>query len=252
VTAPRPFDVNLATRPLRNNVLILAGYGVLAVLAIAFTIGNVLAWRSASIRIGELDTELAAGRERMAEITQAANEFEQKIRATNLKDLRTRVGAANEVLAERDLSWTHLLNDLEEVVPYKVRLLELRPLVTAEGILIEVRAIAMNLDNFWEFQQNLQDHPKFRHVYPVGYTKPEGRDEVVFALTFNYYPRPDEAPADGQKVVEPTDPAVRAKAARGAHPPSQQSPEPGETETADAAGGPSPAPAADAPRKATP
>jgi hypothetical protein len=226
MSGPRRIDLNLATRPFENNFLPWTAYGLLALIVAGFTWYNVSAWMGVSSNLEEMNASFATEREEKGALQKAGDDYQKKIAATNLKDLRTRVLAANEVLAEREFSWTAMLNDLEQVLPYKVRLLELRPLVTAEGVLIEVRGVAKDLPNYWEFQQALQDHPKFRRIYPVGYSKGDPNSELTFALTFNYFAHPEDAPPDTQPALAPGDAAVALKAAR--HAPGESAAETGD------------------------
>src|SRR5262249_3533219 len=53
----------------------------------------------------------------------------------------------------------------------------------------DARAVAQDLKAMWNFQQNLQIHPKFRRVYPGGWTKSNEQGEIVFNLAFNYFPQ---------------------------------------------------------------
>jgi hypothetical protein len=196
----RPIEINLAARPVQNNFLFYAGYAVALILIALFTTYNVRTLMEHSTRVAELNAGLAEGRALRSELEREGRRLLRDITSRDLVDLSNRIGAANEILAERKFSWTRMLNALEEVQPYKVRLLELRPVIVPQGVLIQARGIAKDLENFWQLQQALQDHPMFRRVYPASYSTQVPGD-FLFSLSFNYFDDPSEAPGEGEEAA---------------------------------------------------
>ena len=139
--------------------------------------------------------------------------MQKEIDSRDLKGLLQRIKSASSVLLERDFSWTRLLNALEEAQPYKVRLIELRPAISSRGVLIQAQGIAVDLENYLELQQKLQEHPMFRRVYPAGWSKPPGGGELVFNISFSYFPNPDEAEDGGPAAPVPAAAAPAGEAA---------------------------------------
>jgi len=197
----RPLDLNLASRPFHNNILPSIGIVAAVVLVVLFTGYNIVTFGRHSRTVASLNAELADGRGKMEQVEREAERLRRQIDSRNLGELGSRIKAANDILLKREFSWTRLLNSLEEAQPYKVRLLELRPAVTPEGVLIRARGIAKDLENLWELEQRLQDHPMFRRVYPDGYQKTPQAAEFMFTLSFNYFPNPEDAPPDGQPAA---------------------------------------------------
>jgi len=210
----RPVGVNLASRPFQNNLLFYAGYGIAITGILAFTVFNGLTLVRHSRTVAELNGQLVEGRAALDELQSESVRLRKEIGSRNIPELSVKIQAANEVLLEREFSWTRLLNALEEALPYKVRLLELRPVVTPEGVLIQARGIARDLENFWMLQQHLQDHAMFRRVYPTGYAKQPGGGEFIFTISFNYFPDPQEAPPEGQQAAVTPDTLTPSKARR--------------------------------------
>jgi hypothetical protein len=233
----RPLDVNLASRPFYNNTFLWIAYA-LAIAAIgAFTAYNAVTLTGHSRTVAALNEELAAGRATREQLQQEGAHLRKEIAKRDLKDLAQRIRAANEVLLERNFSWTRLLNSLEEAEPYKVRLLDLRPVVTPDGILIQTRGIARDLENFWELQQRLQDHKMFRRVYPAGYSHAPAGGEFLFSMSFNYFPDPSEAPPEGQEAAVTPDTIPSRKAGAAAEEPVQPDPSEGDASGKAADGG---------------
>ena len=211
----RTIEINLATRPFHNNLLLYLGYAAGIVTITAFTAFNVLTLTRHARTVAQLDSEMASGRAQLEQLNRDGERYKKEIESRNLKDLAQRINAANGILVEREFSWTRLLSALEEAEPYKVRLLDLRPTVSPAGVLIQARGIARDLDNYLELQQKLLDHPMFRRVYPTGYNRQAEGGEFMFAISFNYFPNPQDAPPEGQEAAV-TPETVAAEARRHA------------------------------------
>ncbi len=192
-------DINFASAPFRNNTPYWLGYGLGALALAGFTMFNSWAFFAYSESRAILETDHAAKKARVEQLYLDTARLQDLIKKENLEAINSRAAFTNSLLDRRRFSWTELLNNLEEVQPYQVRLLSLLPRIQDKGILVDARAVAKDLQAFWNFQQNLQNHPKFRRVYPGGYQRLEETDEYVFNVQFNYFPA--GAPADVQGLT---------------------------------------------------
>jgi hypothetical protein len=186
-------DINFATVPLRNNTPYWLGYGVGALLLAVFTVYNGWALLAYSKSKAELESDYDKKKTRLESLYAESGRLQESIKKKDVAILNERASFTNKLLDNRRFSWTALLNKLEEVQPYQVRLLSLRPIIQPNSILIEARAVAKDLKAFWNFQQNLQNHPSFRRVYPGGWMKNNELGETIFNIAFNYFP--DGAPS---------------------------------------------------------
>jgi len=185
----RPVDLNFAGTPFRNNSPYYLGYGIGAFLVVLFTVYNAWAYVHYSRSALHLEDAYAANRAKLDTLRKEAADLQARIEKVDLGTLNGRATFTNGLLERRRFSWTDLLNSLEEAQVYQVRLLSLLPRIQEKGILIDARAVAQDLKAMWNFQQNLQNHPKFRRVYPGGWTKSTEENEIVFNLAFNYFPK---------------------------------------------------------------
>jgi len=185
----KPVDLNFAGAPFRNNSPYYLGYGIGAFLVVLFTVYNAWAYVSYSRSALHLEDAYAANRAKLETLRKESADLQSKIEKVDLGTLNGRAAFTNGLLERRRFSWTDLLNSLEEAQVYQVRLLSLLPRIQEKGILIDARAVAHDLKAMWNFQQNLQIHPKFRRVYPGGWTKSTEENEIVFNLAFNYFPQ---------------------------------------------------------------
>lgn len=195
-------DLNFARTPFRNNTPYYLGYGLGALLIVIFTAYNAWAYVNYSRSNLELETTYATNRAKLESLRREAIDLQSKIDKVDLGSLNGRAEFTNTLLERRRFSWTDLLNSLEEAQVYQVRLLSLLPRIQANGILIDARAVAHDLKSMWNFQQNLQIHPKFRRVYPGGWTKSTEEGEIVFNLAFNYFPQGAPEGAQGPTPQE--------------------------------------------------
>jgi hypothetical protein len=207
-------DMNFATAPFRNNTPYYLGYGLGTLALIAFTTYNSWAFFAYSESRALLESDQAAKKVKLEQLYQDTARLQEQIKKENLEAVNSRAAFTNGLLDRRRFSWTDLLNSLEEIQPYQVRLLSLLPRIQDKGILIDARAVAKDLQAFWNFQQNLQNHPKFRRVYPGGYQRIEDTDEYIFNIQFNYFPK--GAPADVEGIAPEEFQIVQAPGAAAA------------------------------------
>lgn len=195
----RPIDLNFAGTPFRNNTPYYLGYGLGALVLVIFTVFNAWAFVHYSRGNDTLGAAYAANRAKLESLRKESADLQAKIDKFDLGSMNSRAAFTNALLDRRRFSWTDLLNSLEEAQVYQVRLLSLIPRIQEKGILIDARAVAQDLKAMWNFQQNLQIHPKFRRVYPGGWTKSNEQGEIVFNLAFNYFP--EGAPEGAQGLT---------------------------------------------------
>lgn len=96
--------------------------------------------------------------------TELETEARQEIAFLNRVPWRTleaRVNATNLVLEEHAFSWLQMLDDIERVMPYDVRLTRITPSVGDEGVMLTFEVVARNRDAMLEFIDNLVEDPRF-------------------------------------------------------------------------------------------
>ena len=85
---------------------------------------------------------------RSLEISSEAKQLEAELEKIDLTTLQPQAEFANDVLAQRNFSWTRLFNALETVLPWDVRLATVQPNFTSSGVLIDVAALGQDHDAF--------------------------------------------------------------------------------------------------------
>ena len=207
----RPIDINLASNPFRNDKPIWALLGLAAAVAFGFTGYNAWAYLSAGSRQAQLEQEIAGHRTRMREMKLEADKLQAVLAKVDQETLTSQAEFVSSILDQRNFSWTHLFNALEEVTPWDVKLVSIRPQFevlnrrTGEGrIRIQVSGNGRTFDSFLDLQDALQAAEMFSEVTPEEYER-QGDDRVDFNMAFTYKP-PPEAPegagAEGAAVAD--------------------------------------------------
>ena len=203
----RTLELNLATRPFRNNAPIWTAHGLLLAAVLVFSAWNARAVVDTTRRLAALQSDLGSVERQMAELDRRDETAVQGARVFDLKTLQVQADKANDIILRRGLSWTRLFNTLEKVVPYEVRMTAVRPVYGAgqggtprnalfEGTVpVDVEGMAQSFESFLEFERALIVDPHFAGVEPVHNESQPGVLEVKFQLRFLYDP-------DGRLVGE--------------------------------------------------
>lgn len=111
------------------------------------------------------------------------------------RSLTSRVEATNLILREHAFSWLGMLDDIERVMPYDVRLTRIAPAVSAEGVTLSLELIAHNRDAMLQLLDNLIADERFSGPTPATESTPEEETtpDYVMSLRVNYHPS-QEAP----------------------------------------------------------
>ena len=99
------------------------------------------------------------------------------------RSLEARVNATNLVLQEHAFSWLRLLDDIEHVMPYDVRLTRITPSVSPEGVMLAFEVVARNRDAMLDFIDNLVEDPRFDDPTLASERTPEDSGTGTYVLT---------------------------------------------------------------------
>ncbi len=194
----RNLELNLASRPFRNNTPIWAAHGILLAAVLAFSFWNLHTVLDASAKLDALQANLGSVERQMGDLDRREDNAIQGARVFDLKTMKVQADKANDIILRRGLSWTRLFNTLEHVVPYEVHMTAVRPLYGGGGasresvfegtVPVDVEGMAQNFESFLELERALIVDPHFAGVEPVRTEIPPGSAEVRFQLRFLYDP----------------------------------------------------------------
>ncbi len=193
----KPIELNLAGNPYRNDTPLLAGLGVLAAAALLFTAYNAFGYLTADSKRDALVDQLADHRAQMEAMRQEEQEIRAALGKFDADILQAQADLVSRVLNERNFSWTGLLNQLEGVLPWNVRLSSIRPQFGDSNVtVVDLRGTAMDVDAFYALQDSLENSPRFTDVQPGSWqllSRGMGNDErISFNIQCRYLPPSDE------------------------------------------------------------
>jgi hypothetical protein len=202
-------DLNLATRPFRNNTLLWVGYCLAVVLLGTFTTWNVLTYREYKANLRELRADIDSFDLEQQQLEVRERRAQNGIEKFDLVSLDVRADKANEVIEWKAFSWTRLFNRLTEIMPYDVKLVEIRPIfqlsrversdaidVRPDGAVpVLVEGVSKNFDAIFEFQNVLLESRYFGRVEPGKLRRTDDKRELIFEMRFQYFQDAAEQPA---------------------------------------------------------
>lgn len=184
---------NLASRPFLNTRPVWIVTGAAAVLALTLIALNVLSYvhagRVLEPQIEYRDQLVVQERALTAGLSGLVADLEK----VPWKSLGARIEATNVILREHNFSWLGMLDDLERVMPYDVRILQVSPDVGPTGVDLHLRLVAKTREAMIEFLQNLVADPRFSGPTPRTETTPEQSESGSYNMSLSVRYHPPEA-----------------------------------------------------------
>lgn len=184
----RRIGINLASRPLRNQILPAALLAAAGVGALVFTTFNVVLYTTRARAAQAYAAEAASAERELASLAVQRRDLVAKIGASDASTLARDVAAVNSLLRRRGFSWTALFNELERVQPYYVQLETVQPSAAGEEISLRISGAAKRYEDFLDYINRLEASPAFSEVYPVNERMMEKGVGYRFQLTMRYHP----------------------------------------------------------------
>jgi hypothetical protein len=221
-------DLNLASRPFKNNTLLWVGHCTAILLLMMFTVWNVRTFREHSRMLDALRAQLGTTESEFQLLDLRDQRARSQISSFDMETLAIQAYRANQVIDWQAFSWTRLFNRMAQVQPYDVKMVAIRPIFHGgqreveratgeprpEGVPVLIEGIGKNHEAVFELHDSLQADPYFSRVYPERMNRIPG-GEILFKLRFVYLPeREDEqaeapeaqlAHAEGQAEAGPVD-----------------------------------------------
>ena len=182
---------NLASRPFLNTRpvwLVTAAAGLAALILLAVNVGfYVNSNRTLRPQIEYRNRLLAEERAIAADVGGHVTELED----VPWGSLTARVGATNVIIREHTFSWLKLLDDVERVMPYDVRIVRVSPSVGPSEVELGLVVVARTRDAMLEFLENLLADPSFSQPTPRNEKTPEESDAPGYTLALSVRYNPD-------------------------------------------------------------
>ena len=180
--------INLASQPFRRDRAILAGAAAICV-ALAAALGGMIYLyaadraESAELRreVDRLDRQIAASNAEQARMDAILRKPEN----STVMDYSVFI---NALLYHKGMSWSRLFTDLENTIPYDVKLISLVPSINSRNVVVlDISVAAKDPAALLGFAKALENSSEFRDVNPHN-TQPPTQAEPYFKgrITVNY------------------------------------------------------------------
>ena len=125
--------INLASQPFRHNRALLIGSSALALIMVASLVMLISLAKVDQKNKRESLRQLATAQKQLAEVQKEEAQVERELRKPQNAAVLERSVLLNDILRRKGISWTRIFADLEKIVPYNVRVLQIRPQVDANN-----------------------------------------------------------------------------------------------------------------------
>jgi Tfp pilus assembly protein PilN len=218
-------ELNLASRPFKNNTLLWVGFSLAALFLVWLSLANVRSQRTHVGLLAELEDKVGTIDARHEDLRRRGDVARRDIGGHDLELLKIKAAKANEVIHWKAFSWTRLFNQLEQVQPWDVQMASIHPTFrpqasgrssrekeSAVGVPVAVEGTAKNVKAFLDLERALILSPYFTRVEPDRTDRDTQTRETVFGLRFVYNPELPEGPPPAPEVEEEEMPAEDAVA----------------------------------------
>lgn len=180
---------NLASRPHLNTRTVWIVTIVAAFLALLFAVINTSVWLKSSHSLEEQILHYEQLEQDYERLTTEVSQQAEDLNRVPWKSLTARVNGVNSVIREHEFSWIGLLDDIERVLPYDVRLTKITPKVDVDTVSLSLAAIGRTREALLEFLDTLISDPSFSDPNPLSEMTPEESGfGYVLNLTVVHHP----------------------------------------------------------------
>ncbi len=152
--------INLASQPFRRDRAMLAASIGVCVLLVA-TLGVLITLVMADRReLADVRHEISRLNSQIRRVTSEQTQMDSVLRKPeNAQVLETSI-FINSLLERKSISWTRIFADLEKKVPYNVKIIQIRPLITPQDrVSLDMTVASESPVPMIELLKSLQDAP---------------------------------------------------------------------------------------------
>jgi type IV pilus assembly protein PilN len=199
-------DINLASHPYEDARQFWLRWGMGLALASVLTLALVAMTVSGWFAARHDHAAIASYRAQIAQRDQTRQQAEEYLNRPGNRAIRDQSQFINELIERKSLSWTHVLEDLEQVMPPRVHVVSIAPELGEDNQLtLKLVVGGDSRDRAIELAQRMEQSQHFTQTYIVTETAAGAGtgDRVQFDINGVYVPEseaPTPAPAPAQKT----------------------------------------------------
>ncbi|HMD71811.1 MAG TPA: hypothetical protein VKF41_10735 [Bryobacteraceae bacterium] len=180
--------INLASQPFRRDRAIMVAMAAAGV-ALLLTLGGLIyVYAADRAQSAELRRELARLDRQIGSAGGEQARLEAVLRKPENSTVMEDSVFINSLLFHKGISWSRLFTDLENTVPYNVKLIALAPSINSRNVVVlDISVAATEPKALLDFAMALEKSPVFRDVNPHN-TQPPTQSEPFYKgrVTVNY------------------------------------------------------------------
>jgi Tfp pilus assembly protein PilN len=183
--------VNLASKPFRRDrPFVLAAISGCALLAGVLVMQIVLGAVEGEQR-GAIQASISQAQTQLTQVRAEKSRLDQTLAAPENAEVFDYAVFLNGLLLRKGISWTHIFDDLEEVMPHNVRLVSVRPQVNTDNqILLDMTVAAQEPQPVINFLMKLEGSERFGATALSNWTPPSQSEPLYRGrIRVNYAPR---------------------------------------------------------------
>ena len=179
--------VNLASRPFRKDrAVLLASMAVSAVLVatLAVLVSMALSDRAQS---ADVRASLARLNRGIRSLQAEQSKVDAVLRQPENAEVLERSVFLNALLRRKGISWTRILADLEEILPYNVKIIQIRPTVNGQVISLNMALGSESPLPVIELMSKFGESDKFSNPQPLNYQAPSQSEPLYrYQISVDY------------------------------------------------------------------
>jgi type IV pilus assembly protein PilN len=184
-------DINLASQPYEDARQFWLRWGTALVVASILTLALVTITISGWFAARRDHASIAAYRVDIAQRDRTRQQAETYLNKPENRTTRDESQFINELIERKSLSWTHVLEDLEKVMPARVHLISIHPELDEENqLLLKMVVGGDSRDKAIELAQRMEESRRFTQTYIQSEHFAQGGtgDTVEFDINGVYVP----------------------------------------------------------------
>lgn len=189
-------DINLASQPYEDARRFWLRWGValgaVSILTLALVAITITEWFAARYD----HATIASYRVQIAQRDAIREQAQAYLNRPENRSTRDQSQFINELIERKSLSWTHVLEDLEQVMPARVHLVSIQPQLDDDNELqLKMIVGGDSRDKAIELAQRMEESKRFSQTYiETEHTATEGTgDKVEFLINGVYVPETEAA-----------------------------------------------------------
>jgi hypothetical protein len=185
-------DLNLSTRPFPPYRVVNFALAVVFVILLGITVWQAVGFFRFSSMARDIRGAETNVRAESESLTSHIDTLEATLDRPEAAAKLSEIGFLNGLIARKDLSWTRLFGNLEDMVPDSVHLVSLRPDVPVGGpIILHLEVVGKSIADVSRFIEALEKSPEFEKVVVSVEQKAvaDAATDVNISLAANYFPK---------------------------------------------------------------